>query len=226
MATFFSGISKQQQTIRQNVFFWCMLYLAMFLVMIVRLGWLQLVRYHHFNDIGERFRNRKIVLPASRGRLLDSNCAVLALDDQRESLYADPSLCIYPGESVDSPGKCTQFVAEKLAPIIQHPVPEILASLNREISFAWVKVDLKPENVAAIRALGLPGLQVREDGGRYRLSVDRRKALPVEEIAAPLAKILGLTESEVNTQLGGGRRRCGRPHTRRALVCAASIPSM
>jgi len=198
--TWYSGINKQLRTIRKNIFFWCLLFLLAFGVMVVRLLWLETVRHEHYSELGERYRHREVVLPAKRGRLLDRNTTVLALDDECGSLYIDPTLCTYPGEVKDS-HKCEQFFAEQLAPVIQQTPPELLDAMHRQVPFVWVKRDLNPEAVGTLRTLGLPGLEVKADGGRYRIGIDPALAPPVPEIAAPLAEILHLPAEEVTVQL-------------------------
>ena len=203
MATWYSGISKQLRTLRKNIFFWCLCYLLVMGVMIVRLCWLQTVKHDHYNELGERYRHREVVLPARRGRLLDRNTTVLALDDECGSLFIDPTLCTYPGEGKDHQ-KSEQFVADQLAPVIQQTALQILESMHRQVPFVWVQRDLNPEVVGTLRAINLPGLEVRPDGGRYRIGIDPLIAPPVHEFAPALAEILGLPAEEVTTQLGAG----------------------
>ena len=201
MATWYSGISKQLRTIRKNIFFWCLLFLLAFGGLILRLTWLQTVAHRHYNDLGERYRHRDVVIPAERGRLLDRNLVPLALDDQRGSLYIDPTLCTYPGEAKDT-HRCEQFVADLLAPVIAQPAADILAAMQRQVSFVWVKRDLTPEQIDKLKLVNLPGLQVAPDGQRYRVGVDLAQSPPPSTLAQPLATILGLTVDEVKAQLG------------------------
>ncbi len=191
MATWLSGMSKQLRTIRKNVFAWCGIFLLIFFLLMLRLFWLQVVCHEHYRLEAERYHNRDTVLPATRGRLLDRNLAVLALDDQRPSLYVDPTLVQAP-----------EFVAQQLAPVLGRPAPEILADITRELPFVWVKRHLEPEMCAALTRLALPELQLKMDGSRYRIGVELAQAPQTADFFAQLARSLGLSEREVRAQLG------------------------
>jgi len=191
MATWLSGISKQLRTIRTNAFAWCGIYFLVFLLLILRLFWLQIIAGHHYRQEAERYRNRETILPATRGRLLDRNLAVLALDDQRPSLYADPSLVLYP-----------EYAAQLLAPVLQRPQNELLAEFTRQVPFAWIKRHLTPEMTAGIARLNIPQLQIKPDGSRYRIGVDLAQVPQVPALIDQLAKTLDLSTKEVRAQLG------------------------
>lgn len=201
MATWFSGTSRYQRILRRNAFIWCMLYLVVFTGLILRLVWLQVVKHSEWTALGDRYRYREATLPAPRGRLLDRNLNVLALDDQRPSLYADPTLCIYPWEDDDS-GACSLFVARQLAPILGTPEATLLAQLRRQTEFVWVKRNLSPATISALRARALPGVEVRQDDYRYRLSINMAKVPPDTDIVTPLAAALNQPAADIRNQLG------------------------
>jgi len=190
MATRLSGMSKQLRTIRTNVLAWCGVFCIVFLLLIVRLFWLQFVCHEYYRKEAARYHDRETVLPSTRGRLLDRNLAVLALDDQRPSLYVDPTLVQAP-----------EFVAQQLASVIGLPEPEILADITREMPFVWVKRHLPPEMCTAIARLPLPELQLRKDGSRYRIGIDVAKAPQTPDFFAALARTLDLSEREIRAQL-------------------------
>ncbi len=202
MSTWFSGISKHHRILRKNIFVWCLIYGVVFLVLILRLFWLQVVQHDYYTKVGNRYRYREVELPATRGRLLDRNYTVLALDDEQQSLFVDPSLCTYPGATAADRSAYTQFIAHELAPVIQQPEEEILATLNRQLSFVWVKRHLTPKMVSELQSVQLPGIAVRVDGARYRVGIDLSHGVPNPDILAPLATLLKLPQEEVSAQLG------------------------
>jgi len=202
VATWFSGISRYHRTVRKNVFLWCLLFLAVFGLLVLRLFWLQVVRHSHYVELGERYRFREAVLPAMRGRIRDCNFAVLAQDDERLSLYADPTLCTFPWEHENTSGACAKFVAERLAPVIERPEAEVLTDLQRQESYKWVKTNLSPDVANTLRNMALPGMTVKEDGHCYRVGVDLAQVDDGDDLVTALSEVLELPRDEVRNQLG------------------------
>ena len=202
MTTSYSGISRYHSIIRKNAAVWCLLFVLAFLGLVLRLGWLQLVRYRHFNELGERYRFREAVLTAQRGRILDCNLQVLACDDDRLSLYADPTMCVLPWEVDNDTGSGVDFVAAQLSLGLGTPKDTLKANLQRQVSFVWIKRDVEPETANAVRGMGLPGVQVKEDGAYYRVGVDFTKVQPNQDVVTPLVDTLQLKIDEVSDQLG------------------------
>jgi len=202
VATWFSGISRYHRTVRKNVFIWCLIFLAVIFLLFVRLCWLQVVRHRHYTELGERYRFREAVLPAMRGRIRDCNFAILAQDDERLSLYADPTLCVFPWEREDESGACARFVARQLAPVIGRTEEELPADLQRQVPFVWVKHNLSPEMANTLRGMTLPGLVVKADGYCYRVGVDLGAAADPADLVTALADNLHLPADDVRNQLG------------------------
>ena len=187
---------------RKNVFLWCLVFLGVFVLLIGRLFWLQIVRHGHYEELGERYRFREAVLPAMRGRIRDSNFAVLAQDDERLSLYADPTLCTFPWEREDDVGACARYVAAQLAPVIERPEEEVLADLQRQFASVWVKRNLPPAVAGTLRNMALPGLTVEQDGYCYRVGVDFTEADDGDDLVTALSDVLKLPADNVRNQLG------------------------
>jgi len=202
VATWFAGISRYHRTVRNNAFLWCFAYLMVMLLLAGKLFWLQVVRHHHYTELGERYRFREAVLPAVRGRIFDCNNAVLAQDDERLSLYADPTLCAFPWESDDDAGECARYVARQLAPALEQNEEEVLANLRRQVPSRWVKQNLAPDTAAALRRLALPGLTVKADDFCYRVGVDFSAKTDNEDLVNALADVLGVRAEDVRNQLG------------------------
>jgi len=191
MATWLSGFSQQHRTIRKNAVIWCILLGGILLLIIGRLFWLQVIKHAYYQRQADMYHKRQDVLPATRGRLLDCNGVVLALDDTRDSLYVDPELISNPA-----------LLAQQLAPVVQVPPDQLLATITQPVDFVWVKRDLSPTEVTALRACTLPGLTVREDGWRYRIGADPRLLPESDALVPELAQALGVTPQTVTTQLG------------------------
>ncbi len=222
MATRFSGISKQHRVIRHNVVIWCAIYLLLFLLLIGRLAFLQLVKGGYYRQMADRYHARSSVLPAIRGSIRDRNGKVLALDDDRESLFVDPVLVKFPlngdeAERVDSTisfseqNNASAFVARQLAPVILRPEQDIFADITHEPAFVWLQRDVAPEVTHAIPGLALPGIQVKQDGVRSRVGLDLAAIPHSDGFAGELADALDRDEDEITRLIAPPPPKKGEP---------------
>ncbi|MHB9131288.1 MAG: peptidoglycan D,D-transpeptidase FtsI family protein [Armatimonadota bacterium] len=190
MATWLSGISKQHRIIRHNTFLWCGVFVVLFGLVLCRLLWLETVRGRFFHALANEYHYRETVLPADRGRLLDRNLAVLALDDQRRTLFADPTLVGYP-----------EFIARQLAPVIDQPDADVLEALTHQLDFIWITHDLTPEAAAQVRTLPLPALTISQGATRYRIGINLAQAAQDTNIAKRLAEALHVSATKIQKEL-------------------------
>ena len=163
-----------------------------------RLAWLQVARHGELAAITERHYALTVALAAQRGRIFDRHGAALATSAPAESLFAQP-------KSVGDPVR----VAERLAPIIGLPVPEIHGALTGSRSFVWLKRRVDPRTAARVRDLKEPGLGFLPEPLRL---------YPNRELAAHLVGFEGVdgglegVERAFNTELAGapGKALVGR----------------
>jgi cell division protein FtsI/penicillin-binding protein 2 len=191
MATMLSGISKQLRTIRHNALVWCMLFFVALFILLARFFQLQVLQHHTLLAKARDYHERTVPLPATRGRLLDRKYEVLALDDRRLSLYADPTLVQNPA-----------FMARQLAPVIGMPEAEIYACFTRQLPFVWVKRDLSREAARQTKALAAPGVVVKQDGWRYTVTIATEKLPASAGVTTQLAEALGITTEALIAQIG------------------------
>ncbi len=86
--------------------------------------------------------------PSERADIVDRNGALLATNLPTASLYANPARVLDPDEA-----------AEALAAVLPRlDVEALRAKLGGQRSFVWIDRGLSPTQVAAVNALGLPGL--------------------------------------------------------------------
>jgi cell division protein FtsI (penicillin-binding protein 3) len=99
---------------------------------------------------------REIELPPRRGRILDRNGADLASTADVDSIYCNPRQLPDPREA-----------ARKLARVLQVDRADLERKLEQRRFFAWVKRKVSPEEVVAVKALGLPGLAFTREPRRF-----------------------------------------------------------
>jgi cell division protein FtsI (penicillin-binding protein 3) len=99
---------------------------------------------------------REIELPPRRGRILDRNGAELASTADVDSIYCNPR------QLPDS-----RDAARRLARILGLERAELERKLGQRRFFAWVKRRVTPDEVAAVKALGLPGVAFTREPRRF-----------------------------------------------------------
>ena len=191
MATWLSGVSKHHRTIRVNAFFWFGLFVAVFLGILVQLFVLQFTQHAKFRAMADKLHIRTVQLRADRGKIVDRNDVVIAFDDERHTLFVDPTLVKYPG-----------FLAAQLAPVLEMPSGELLQRMTQGSSFVIIQNSVEAREAQAIRRLALPGVQVQVAGSRYRIGLDVQAAPRNAGIPALLARTLDLAQQQVDTALG------------------------
>jgi cell division protein FtsI (penicillin-binding protein 3) len=99
---------------------------------------------------------REIELPPRRGRILDRNGAELASTADVDSIYCNPRRLSDPRDA-----------AQKLARILGLDRKELAVKLGQRRFFAWVKRKVTPEEVDAVKGLGLPGMGFVREPRRF-----------------------------------------------------------
>ena len=129
---------------------------AAHLAVLVRLGYLQLVRHEELARAAERQHSKTIPLRSKRGPIFDRQGRILAVSSEVESVFAVP-------RRVGEP----EVVAAQLAPLLGESPRELAARLRTDRPFVWLKRKLPPGAVQAIRALGLPQVGVLPESLRF-----------------------------------------------------------
>jgi len=101
-------------------------------------------------------RAQTIEVFARRGTIYDRTRTVLVRSLKSESIYADPTQISDKNDS-----------AAKLAPILGYAPNEIVAALDEQTHFRWLKRKVSHDVAQRVRALNLQGVNVvQEDTGR------------------------------------------------------------
>lgn len=145
---------------------------------------------------GARRYLRNIEIPADRGMILDRNGERLAVSIPVDTVWADPRELVLDGEKdealkakraeelkVGLPqlAKALEMKPKELAELLEH---------NKERGFIYLKRRVGPEVAEAVRALGLPGVQLYKEYRRF---------YPAAEVAA---HVVGFTDVEDKGQEG------------------------
>ena len=151
----------------------CMLLLAVFAGVIVRLGWLQIVRADDLRKQSENQLTADLTQKHPRGRIVDRDGEELAVSIMTGSLYVDPE-----GMSDDSlAGKARpqrdarRIAADLLAPVLKMDKERLYKTFTGGGRFVWLKRTMDPKEKEQVRKIikenKLPGLHFLEESKRY-----------------------------------------------------------
>jgi cell division protein FtsI/penicillin-binding protein 2 len=133
------------------------------IVIIWRLGWLQVVRYEHYLAKATRNYTKEVDLMPARGSILDRSGKELAYTVISESLFVDLKLLRDESER--------EKAASLLAPLLGFDEDELLRKFTGNASFVWVKRKVEPETAEAVRSIieanRLSGLAIKKETQRF-----------------------------------------------------------
>ncbi|MCL6561140.1 MAG: stage V sporulation protein D, partial [Firmicutes bacterium] len=126
-----------------------------FLLLVGRLAWLQIVRSEELAKGARENRIRHIEVEARRGDICDRNGKVLVTSVSCESVVAMPAQIGHPRET-----------AEKLAQVLKMDKEEVYRRITRKQSFVWIKRKVDFETSQRVRSLRLKGIELIEESRR------------------------------------------------------------
>jgi cell division protein FtsI (penicillin-binding protein 3) len=133
-------------------------------VVVLRLGWVQIVRHSEFVHRAAQQQQRTFEVAPRRGMLYDRNLRELAMTVLVDSVYAVPSEL----------GDNKENAAQMLSAIV-HSDPQdsytserrMLGRFNASRNFAWVARKLDPETSKRVRELNLKGIYIQKEFKRF-----------------------------------------------------------
>src|SRR5215472_14881560 len=153
-----------------------------FLVICLRLAWLQVVDYGDYTQRAARQQQRSIDVSPVRGSIYDRNGNELAMTVTVDSVFAVPS---------EVPDIHASSLA--LARALKSDAGEIEDRMHGSHAFAWVARKVDPAASARVRGLNLRGIYFQKESKRF---------YPKRELAAQVLGYVGLDDEG----LGGMER--------------------
>jgi cell division protein FtsI (penicillin-binding protein 3) len=121
----------------------------------VRAGYLQLYRNAWLTDKAQDQYTEKLVIRAKRGTIYDAHHQAMAVSIETTSIAA------YPHAVKDN------AAAAALARVLKMKPQEIRRKLSSRKSFVWLKRQASPKQVAAIKNLGIEGIEFLPEHSRF-----------------------------------------------------------
>ncbi len=124
--------------------------------LVVRLGWIQIVRGEKYKELAHMYQTRDIPIPAKRGIIYDRNGKELAISASTNTVWAHPS-------EVEEPEK----TASILSNILELEEETVLEKIKTRQSIITVAPDIDDELAKAVRKENLKGISVSESNKRF-----------------------------------------------------------
>ncbi len=121
-----------------------------------RLVTLQVLQAEDLSVKADRQHKRVVTVEGTRGKILDRNGKVLAMNADVPSVYAMP-------RQLENPSR----VARDVARILHQPRSRIAKKLLRKRNFVWIARKVDPEQGPALRRLSGHGIGILMEGRRY-----------------------------------------------------------
>jgi cell division protein FtsI (penicillin-binding protein 3) len=145
-----------------------------FLVLAVRLAWIQSYQHDAWRAVGERMERRRVEIEPERGMIMDRAGRALAVSVRRPSAYVNPRAT--PMEQRDD-------IARSLAGILSLDAARVRGLLDHDKYFVWLKRNITESEAARLNEAELPGAGVRDEMSR---------AYPCGRLAAHLLGYAGI----------------------------------
>ncbi|OIJ17740.1 stage V sporulation protein D [Anaerobacillus alkalidiazotrophicus] len=146
-------------TVRRRLVFVLTFGLLFFLVIVIRLGYVQFALGNELTDRAEDSWSRNIPFEAERGEILDRNGVPLATN------VSAPSVLIVPRQI-----KNAVEDSEKLANVLRMDQKKIYSLLTKKESIVRINPEgrkISNELASEVRKLGIPGVYIAEDNKRH-----------------------------------------------------------
>jgi cell division protein FtsI (penicillin-binding protein 3) len=125
----------------------------------LRLAWLQVVDSANLQGRARAIQTKAITPLGKRRTIVDRHGRLVALDEERFTLWAHPRYFNFPGDDPLQVRKASD-VAERLAPVLAQPREKLLQAMASKRSGVKLHADLDPETAERVRQLGISGLDL------------------------------------------------------------------
>ena len=125
----------------------------------VRLAWVQVVQGPELLNRARAVQTQTITPLGRRRTIVDRQGSLVALDEERFTLWAHPRYFAFPGDDI---GKLRSplDVARKLSSVLALPMAELVRAMEGRKSGVKLATDLDPETAQRVRELGISGIDL------------------------------------------------------------------
>ena len=125
----------------------------------LRLAWVQVVQGPELLNRARAVQTQTINPLGRRRTIVDRQGSLVALDEERFTLWAHPRYFAFPGDDI---GKLRSSldVARKLSSVLAVPMADLVRAMDGRKSGVKLATDLDPETAQRVRNLGISGIDL------------------------------------------------------------------
>lgn len=150
---------------KRNLIFILGLVFICLLLLIIRLGWIQIVRGSEYSEKAVEQQTRDTPIEAERGSIYDTNGNELAVSVTCYTIWARPT-DVKSGETEKASQARIEKVAKSLSENLGMEYEEVKTLITKEQSIVKVKKGVDKDVADKIRDAKLPGIEIAEDSKR------------------------------------------------------------
>ncbi len=167
---------RTHRRVQRNIVFMAAFLLVLFLVIILRYAWLQIVQG---SELGERMRQQvgvDFIIQSPRGAITDRNGRELAVSTMTKSLYVDPNHV-----------KDADELAADLAPLLGMTEEAVKSDIDVGGGFVWVKRRMENTEYEAVKKL----IREKKYGDCLGFRDEAKRYYPNDALAANVLGFVG-----------------------------------
>jgi cell division protein FtsI (penicillin-binding protein 3) len=127
--------------------------------LLARLAWLQVIDGDRLQAKARAIQTQSVAPIGKRRSIVDRTGRLVALDEQRYTIWAHPRYFSLPGDDAQTIRRPADVV-RKLAPVLAVPEQRLLETLGNRRSGVKIATNLDPETAERVRQLGISGLDL------------------------------------------------------------------
>jgi cell division protein FtsI (penicillin-binding protein 3) len=125
----------------------------------LRLAWVQVVQGPELLNRARAVQTQTITPLGRRRTIVDRQGSLVALDEERFTLWAHPRYFSFPGDDI-SKLRSPLDVARKLSSVLALPMADLVRAMEGRKSGVKLASDLDPETAQRVRELGISGIDL------------------------------------------------------------------
>ncbi|MEY3751320.1 MAG: hypothetical protein RLZZ11_588 [Cyanobacteriota bacterium] len=125
----------------------------------LRLAWVQVVQGPELLNRARAVQTQTITPLGRRRTIVDRQGSLVALDEERFTLWAHPRYFAFPGDDIGRL-RSPLDVARKLSGVLAMPMADLVRSMEGRKSGVKLATDLDPETAQRVRELGISGVDL------------------------------------------------------------------
>ena len=137
-----------------------------FTLMIVRIGWIQIVKGEDYQKIATKYQTQDVIIPAKRGAIYDRNGKDLAISAITYSVWVTPGLVQSP-ELVKNIDKKFEGTIDLLAKTLNIEPTALKKQISESSDRIKIAKYVTKEKADSIKKAAIVGIDIQEDVKRY-----------------------------------------------------------